>query len=490
MNSHAPQKHRGMGAIAYVVLVAALVLAACTAFAQDPSAPDTSPSSAADASPAPSTNTDGGPDGAPIGPEAPPAPANSAAAAQAWATAGDLSSGLAPLRDNGSVPLKWLPPGAFEQDRGPSEAVFPPQKLTIRFNHKLHVGAQKLQCKTCHAGATTSESVNDRLTPKATTCDGCHGTSHDDLNRVTPGDDATGKCNFCHLGYKEGDGNLVAKFAIPRPNMVFNHKKHAARNINCQQCHGDVQELELATRDQMPRMRGCFNCHQHPDAAARGEAKAACETCHIKGGATEGGHLKTAFASGEMQPPRWLHNAQHTPDFVQRHKYVAANDSQFCSNCHKEEFCTACHDGRVRPRNIHPNDYLNMHAVEGRLATQKCTSCHREQSFCLGCHQRIGVSMSGPNRDSGRFHPPKAEWSDPPRRPGHHSFEANRNLNACVSCHIERDCVICHGGQGIGGGFNPHSGNFVGGCATQFKRNPRPCYVCHDPGASVLQRCK
>ena len=131
-----------------------------------------------------------------------------------------------------------------------------------------------------------------------------------------------------------------------------------------------------------------------------------------------------------------------------------------------------------------------MHAVEGRLATQKCTSCHREQSFCLGCHQRIGVSMSGANRDSGRFHPPKAEWSDPPRRPGHHSFEANRNLNACVSCHIERDCVVCHGGQGIGGGFNPHSGNFVGGCATQFKRNPRPCYVCHDPGASVLQRCR
>jgi hypothetical protein len=400
-------------------------------------------------------------------------------------------SGYAPLPGNMKVPLKWLPPGAFEQDQGPSTAVFPPQKLTLRFNHKFHVQTQKLKCESCHKGALTSQSVQDVLTPKPALCDGCHGTDHADLNKVQAGDDDSGKCGFCHVGYQPADGNRVAKFQIPRPNMVFNHQKHLTRNINCQQCHGDVQELELATRDQMPRMRGCFGCHQQPDAA-RGDAKSACDTCHIKGGATEGGRLKTVFASGTMNPPRWLHNAQHAPDFIQRHKYVAANDSQFCANCHKEEYCVACHDGRVRPRSIHPSDYINMHSTEARLATQRCTSCHREQSFCLGCHQRLGVTMSGPTgvREAGRFHPPKMEWSDAPRRPGHHAFEAMRNLNACVSCHIERDCVICHGGQGIGGGFNPHNGGFAGGCASQLRRNPRPCYVCHDPGAQVLQRCQ
>jgi hypothetical protein len=193
-----------------------------------------------------------------------------------------------------------------------------------------------------------------------------------------------------------------------------------------------------------------------------------------------------------MNPPRWLHNAQHSPDFIQRHKMVAANDSQFCANCHKEDFCVGCHDGRVRPRNIHPADYLNLHPVEARLATQRCTSCHREQSFCLSCHQRLGVSMSGATgvREPGRFHPPKSEWSDAPRRPGHHAFEAMRNLNACVSCHIERDCVVCHGGQGVGGGFNPHNAGFSATCASQMRRNPRPCFVCHDPGAPVLRRCQ
>jgi hypothetical protein len=198
------------------------------------------------------------------------------------------------------------------------------------------------------------------------------------------------------------------------------------------------------------------------------------------------------YASGTLSPPRWLHNAEHTPDFIERHKQVAADDSRFCANCHKEDFCTDCHDGRVRPRTVHPNDYLNMHAIEARMETQKCASCHHEQSFCLDCHMRVGVAESSPPnaKDSSRFHPPKSIWSDPPVKPGHHAFEAERNLNQCVSCHTERDCVVCHGALGVGGGFDPHKTGFVGGCATQFRRNPRPCFVCHEPGDGVFAQCR
>jgi Cytochrome c7 and related cytochrome c len=401
-------------------------------------------------------------------------------------------SGLAPLPNDQHVPAKLLPPGAFEPDTGPSDVIFPAQNLTLRFNHRFHVVDQKQKCTGCHKDAATSTSVQDHLTPKGNVCDDCHSVDHDNLDKVTGSDDAASKCAFCHVGYKDGDGNKVAAFRIPRANMVFNHKKHLDRNIACQQCHGAVQDLELATRDQLPRMRGCFNCHQMPDSAARGEAKSACDTCHVRNPIKEGGRMQTVFATGKLEPPRWLHNAAHTPDWIERHKGVAANDSQFCANCHKEEFCADCHDGRVRPRSIHPNDYISMHPIEARQAAQKCTSCHQEQSFCLQCHQRLGVSMSGPSgvRDNGRFHPPKDVWSNAPRRPGHHAFEAQRNLNACVSCHVERDCVACHGGQGIGGGFNPHKSGFAGGCGTQMRRNPRPCFVCHNPGDGVLAQCR
>jgi hypothetical protein len=399
--------------------------------------------------------------------------------------------GLAPLPDDQKVPAKLLPPGSFDPDDGPSDVVFPTQHITLRFNHAKHLAKDiGATCKTCHANALQSTSVDDSLVPPGTTCDACHSTDHTNLARVTPGDDAMGQCGFCHLGYKATDGNRVAELWLPRANLQFSHKLHVDRNIGCAQCHGAVEQLELATRDQLPRMRGCFHCHQMPDSASRGEAHSACDTCHPRG--DRGTTIKTLFASGSLTPPRWLRNAEHTPDFIERHKSIAADDSQFCANCHREDFCTDCHDGRVRPRSIHPNDYLNMHAIEARMASERCTSCHHEQSFCVSCHMRVGVAQSSPSsvRDGGRFHPPKSIWSDPPRKPGHHGFEAERNLNACVSCHTERDCVSCHGALGVGAGFDPHKNGFLGGCATQFRRNPRPCLVCHEKNDGVFAQCR
>lgn len=396
--------------------------------------------------------------------------------------------------DSDEGPLSTLPPGAFSPDTGPSDVIFPAQSLTIRFDHKKHVKELGRTCTSCHPGGATSNSVADKLTPPGTACDGdgCHKTDHRDLTSVKPGDGASGQCGYCHEGYKNGDGNVVARLSIPRANMVFSHAKHSARNINCQQCHGAVQELGLATRDQMPRMRGCFGCHQKSDAASRGDARGACDTCHVKGSGSEAGLIKTMFAAGVLKPPSWLHDSEHGPDFLERHKRAAGADSQFCGSCHQEDFCTDCHDGRVRVRAIHPSDYLNLHPIEARLETTRCTSCHREQSFCVPCHERIGVAQSGPPaaKSNARFHPPASVWSDPPKRPGHHAFEAERNLNACVSCHVERDCVACHGAKGVGAGFSPHSSGFLSSCAMQMKRNPRPCFVCHDPRDGELAQCK
>jgi hypothetical protein len=398
--------------------------------------------------------------------------------------------GLAPLSEDQKVPGKLLPPGSFDPDDGPSDVIFPTQHVTLRFNHAKHMTKDiGTTCKTCHA-AEKSTTVGDSLIPAGDVCDACHSTDHTNLASVKPGDDAMGQCAYCHLGYKSSDGNAVAELRLPRANLQFSHKMHTDRNIGCPQCHGAVDQLELATRDQLPRMLGCLHCHQKPDAASQGEAHSACDTCHLRG--DRGTTIKTMFASGTLTPPRWLHNSEHTPDFIERHKWVAANDSQYCANCHREDFCTDCHDGRVRPRTVHPNDYLNMHAIEARMATERCTSCHQEQSFCLGCHMRVGVAEASPPsaRDSGRFHPPKSIWSDPPRKAGHHAFEAERNLNACVSCHTERDCVACHGALGIGAGFDPHKNGFLGGCANQYRRNPRPCLVCHENNDPMFAQCR
>jgi hypothetical protein len=427
-------------------------------------------------------------------------PVTSSASPDAAASA-RLTHGLSARPDGQPVPETDRPPGALPNDNGPSPAIFPPQELTIRFNHQRHVKDLKLTCTTCHEKARTSHDAAESMLPKGTRCDGCHGSDHRDLLKVRPDpQDKIGQCAFCHLGYSASAGNRVAPLSLPKPNLRFDHALHVTRNIGCAQCHGAIENVELATRDSLPRMRGCFNCHQAPQSAS-GRARSECRTCHLT---DPSGLIQVGFSSGPLLPPTWLHDAGHGPDWIERHKLVAGNDSRFCANCHSEKSCADCHDGRVRPRRVHPNDWLSSHPVASRENQQKCTSCHREQSFCLTCHQRAGVSLSGPFANAlerGRFHPPKVEWTDGPRTPRHHAWEAERNISACVSCHVERDCAICHataarGGRGSGypagpgQGTDPHPVGFRSRCASALRQNARPCLVCHTPDDPNLLDCR
>lgn len=414
-------------------------------------------------------------------------------ASAAIASAGGQAaiSGTSPMPGDAEVPLAWMPPGSSASPV-PSDAIFPPQTLTIRFNHKKHVKGLKLSCKVCHEGAWTSDAAADRLLPKpADTCDNCHDVDHADLGRVRAGAEPGGQCGFCHLGAGAGAGGKVARMVFPTANLLFSHVKHVARNIGCGHCHGQVAELELATRDQLPRMAGCFTCHAMR-GPARGDASSACTTCHL---AQPDGRVATTFATGPLLPPPWLHGAAHTADWIERHKTVAGDDSAFCGTCHAEKECVDCHDGRVRPRKVHPNDWLSMHAQAARQDNPRCSSCHQVQTFCGDCHRRTGVARESPSgtRLAGRrFHLPPDVWTYSPRGPQHHAWEAMRNLNACVSCHSERDCVTCHATKGVAGGagVSPHPVGFRDRCRSALRQNPRPCLVCHRSSDRDLGSCR
>ena len=393
---------------------------------------------------------------------------------------GKLRPIATPMPGGSATPASILPPGAPSPDPdGPSRVVYPTQKIAIRFNHKLHMKDQGMKCVDCHDEATTSTKASDRMMPEASTCDGCHGSDHKKIRDVKGGE-GMAACALCHQAYQPSFGNDVIRMELPTAHLVSNHKVHADRKINCEQCHGAVQDVELATREQLPRMKGCFGCHAM-SGPGRGTAKNDCETCHEQ---RPDGQLKVSFKSGQLMPPRWMGNMEHTADFIERHKRVAGDNAQACASCHSENFCTDCHDGKVRPRNVHANDYLSIHPVEARLDNPRCTSCHQEQQFCLPCHMRAGVAQSaspGSNAKQGRFHPAPSVWSEPPRTRQHHAWEAQRNLNACVSCHTERDCASCHASQNMGGrGFDPHPAGFQNKCAAAMRKNPRPCLVCHE----------
>jgi hypothetical protein len=123
------------------------------------------------------------------------------------------------------------------------------------------------------------------------------------------------------------------------------------------------------------------------------------------------------------------------------------------------------------------------------------------QSFCLSCHQRLGLVASGAPRamaQRGNVHPPASVWTTGARGPSHHSVAARRNLAECVSCHQERDCIRCHAAGTVssrqmspyGSGLNPHPPTFAANCRNYWARNPRPCLACHRPDGSEIQRCR
>lgn len=380
-----------------------------------------------------------------------------------------------------------LPPGAVTDDTGPSEVVFPPQQVPIRFDHAVHHRAGA-KCVDCHRAAVTSTRASDKLTASGASCDRCHGTQHTALGSVSAGDGKMGACGTCHEGQPDSDA-VVTRVRIPNPRLKFNHRIHAARNIGCGQCHGAVQRVGKATRMHLPRMRACLTCHDLPDDS-RGDAKAGCQTCHLT---DPSGRMRTQFDNGRLLPPRWM-GAQHRAGFEHDHGVVAANDSRLCARCHGEDECAACHEGKVRPRNVHPNDFLSMHGVAAKQNAQSCSSCHRQSSFCTTCHMRAGVTSTGPpwaRLNQGRIHPPSEVFVQAPVTSRHHATEARRNLMACVGCHVERDCVSCHATQGGGGmGVNPHPAGFASRCRSALSRNARPCLVCHEPGDARLSPCR
>lgn len=363
----------------------------------------------------------------------------------------------------------------------PSRAIFPTQTIPLHFSHQAHMALPQITCERCHSNSTRSDQASDSLVPTESACTPCHAIDRSDPNKVaTPG----ASCATCHATFDPSHPERIERVQIPPANIRFSHQRHANANVRCVDCHARVQSQQLATRFDLPSMRDCIGCHQRTGASQ------ACTSCHL----TEAdGVMRTEFAEGILNPPPWMLGLHHDADFWVNHRQSAAIDGARCLNCHRERECVECHDGRVRDRRVHPNDYLSFHGTEARMAPNRCASCHRAQSFCETCHQRQGVAMTSPPaaRGLGRFHPAFEQWSGPTVTMNHHAMEARRSMGACVSCHSERDCVSCHATTGLGGaGLNPHPPAFATQCGALLRASGRACAQCHQDLNALSTRCR
>lgn len=351
----------------------------------------------------------------------------------------------------------------------PSPLIYPPFKARLPAAHRVHAEKAKLQCAQCHAQANTSATVSDWLGPSSEQCATCHSDRFVGLRTVP----------------------------VVSARLRFSHAKHAARGVGCSICHGRVdQRPDARGSERLPLMAVCLNCHKNTRGSAAPEASN-CRFCHL----SAGGVIKTRFREGMLTPQSFV-SMRHDNGWLWLHGEPAMIRGSACFSCHRETECVNCHNGRLRPRRIHPGDWLRLHGIEARQAGGACNGCHRSQSECLTCHLRAGLSPSGPmaaRRNQGRFHLPSSVWTDRPRTGRHHATQARLHMDECVSCHQERDCASCHATAGVGGpgqGFplrsaiSPHPGGFRATCGAALARNPRPCLVCHGSGDPNLLPCR
>ncbi|EDM74794.1 hypothetical protein PPSIR1_11065 [Plesiocystis pacifica SIR-1] len=407
------------------------------------------------------------------------------------------------------------PPATLPRSEGPKRPggpVYPPQELRVRMNHGKHLAAG-VQCKQCHTRIETSALASQNDLPTGEACDLCHGDQHPAVNGRTQGDAA--HCADCHTHVDEQ--RVTATTRIPKPRLIFSHQAHLQRGAACEDCHGDMAKVGLATQAQLPSEADCLACHQGKPKPKPGAdvlpgakptwASATCSTCHPSGA---DGRLETA-PFGDPTAPKLLprgpsaRGAGHDLAFVEDHRGIAKADPSLCAACHDDEFCADCHAGPIRPMRIHAGDYLSTHAIDAKAASQDCSSCHRLQSECKACHLRVGVGTSSdPDGDGSgsesrfglgsslSFHPPGWASADAGGAlGGGHARAAQKNISACVSCHDEDSCLACHATTDAatpGLGASPHGPGFANStrCAALERRNRRACLRCHAPGDIAL----
>jgi hypothetical protein len=433
-----------------------------------------------------------------------------ALAAAAGVLAGLATASASPATTEAAPVAPVVPPG-------PSPLIYPAETIPIKFDHAAHarLGAT---CEGCHSAAVTSAIAGDNLIPGEAACRGCHKIDRAQPTKAVGKGEGPARCDACHT---DGNGNHwmpvnavsePPRVALVRPNLKFNHRQHAARGIDCQLCHASASTRAMVTRADLPMMSSCLGCHTGKHEG--NQATARCGACHL----TEpDGRLQVKLASpatiaaggtGLLQPSGSLRGFDaHGPTFRRDHAQ-AGRDESYCLTCHRRNECIDCHGGVVKPPDIHPADYVTLHVQDARRNVPDCSSCHRLQTFCLGCHQRLGVASdpSGgqpgvkPNNPFGtgtavkQFHPPgwardAAGMVISTPRPQSHSIQAKRNIRTCVSCHREESCLSCHSTDPARGpNVSPHGPNFgrTNRCRFLAARNQRACLKCHAIGAPAL----
>ncbi len=142
----------------------------------------------------------------------------------------------------------------------------------IAFPHNTHAGTPdaggfQIDCQYCHFAAERSV---DAGMPTVSDCMGCH--------LLVPGRNKPEEVDILKDYYSRGEPIPWVRIYKVADHVRFPHMRHVAKDagaLECQECHGVVEEIEVIEEVEQPlKMGWCVQCHVDNDASID------CTVCH------------------------------------------------------------------------------------------------------------------------------------------------------------------------------------------------------------------
>jgi len=177
----------------------------------------------------------------------------------------------------------WLVNGAVNEGRQQNYQPLQP----LYYSHKVHAGINQINCLYCHAGAEKSRQA---MIPSSNVCMNCHKqidayTGETDHPLKTAEGKTVNGTEQIQLLYKyagwdpvkkeykrDAKGNILAtpiqwvKIHNLPDHVYFNHAQHVkVGQVQCQQCHGNIEEMDEVYQFAPLSMGWCINCHRQTE---------------------------------------------------------------------------------------------------------------------------------------------------------------------------------------------------------------------------------
>jgi cytochrome c551/c552 len=160
-------------------------------------------------------------------------------------------------------------------------------KQPVFYSHKVHAGINQINCLYCHSGAEQSKHA---MIPSTNVCMNCHKqigeyTGAEEHKLVDAEGNEINGTEQIHELYKyagwdpakkdyrrDAKGNILAtappwvKIHNLPDHVYFNHSQHVkVGQIQCQRCHGNVEEMDEVFQFAPLSMGWCVNCHRQTE---------------------------------------------------------------------------------------------------------------------------------------------------------------------------------------------------------------------------------